>query len=98
MSPTDQLPADELRFGFGENWSNFAQSLPPARVAAAETSLREMLELEDLVGRSFLDIGSGSGLFSLAASRLGAARIHSLDYDPDSVRTTEWLRDELSAG
>ena len=30
-----------------------------------------------------LDIGSGSGLFSLAARRLGA-RVHSFDYDTDS--------------
>ncbi len=39
----------------------------------------------------FLDIGSGSGLFSLAARRLGA-RVHSLDYDPHSVACTRELR------
>ncbi len=43
-----------------------------------------MLEVEDLKGKSFLDIGSGSGLFSLEAKRLGA-RVHSFDYDPLSV-------------
>src|SRR5438552_10395328 len=50
-----------------------------------------MLEVADLEGRSFLDIGSGSGLFSLAARRLGA-RVHSFDYDPHSVACTKELR------
>src|SRR6266516_5946417 len=47
-----------------------------------------MLAVSDLHGRSFLDVGSGSGLFSLAAKRLGAIRAHSFDYDPDSVACT----------
>src|SRR5215210_846240 len=50
-----------------------------------------MLEVESLEGQSFLDIGSGSGLFSLAARRLGAS-VHSLDYDPRSVACTRELR------
>ncbi len=79
------------RFEFGENWSRFLSTLDEGRVARAEESLREMLEVEDLEGRSFLDIGSGSGLFSLAARRLGA-RVHSLDYDPRSVACTRELR------
>jgi 2-polyprenyl-6-hydroxyphenyl methylase/3-demethylubiquinone-9 3-methyltransferase len=51
-----------------------------------------MLGLETLEGRSFLDIGSGSGLFSLAARRLGAERVHSFDFDPSSVACTRELR------
>jgi 2-polyprenyl-6-hydroxyphenyl methylase/3-demethylubiquinone-9 3-methyltransferase len=50
-----------------------------------------MLEANSLAGTSFLDIGSGSGLFSLAARRLGA-RVHSFDYDPNSVGCTEELK------
>ncbi|HEX6183676.1 MAG TPA: class I SAM-dependent methyltransferase [Pyrinomonadaceae bacterium] len=79
------------RFEFGENWSRFLSTLDEGRVARAEESLRQMLEVESLEGRSFLDIGSGSGLFSLAARRLGA-RVHSLDYDPRSVACTTELR------
>src|SRR5262245_27430993 len=50
-----------------------------------------MLEIDSLAGLSFLDIGSGSGLFSLAARRLGA-RVHSFDYDPQSVACAAELR------
>ncbi len=44
-----------------------------------------------LDGKRFLDIGCGSGLFSLAARRLGAS-VHSLDVDPESVACTMELR------
>ncbi len=50
-----------------------------------------MLDVQDLAGKSFLDIGCGSGLFSLAARRLGAS-VHSFDYDPDSVACTTELK------
>jgi 2-polyprenyl-6-hydroxyphenyl methylase/3-demethylubiquinone-9 3-methyltransferase len=79
------------RFEFGANWTRFLALLDERRVATAEESLRRMLEVADLHGRSFLDIGSGSGLFSLAARRLGA-RVHSFDYDPQSVACTRELR------
>jgi 2-polyprenyl-6-hydroxyphenyl methylase/3-demethylubiquinone-9 3-methyltransferase len=83
-------PSD-LRFEFGKNWGRFLRVLNDERVAEAESSLRRMLGVESLEGRSFLDIGSGSGLFSLAARRLGA-RVHSFDYDPHSVACTAELR------
>jgi len=79
------------RFRFGENWKHFLGSLNETRIAEAEKSLKEMLQAEKLSGKSFLDVGSGSGLFSLAAKRLGA-RVHSFDYDPESVACTMELR------
>jgi 2-polyprenyl-3-methyl-5-hydroxy-6-metoxy-1,4-benzoquinol methylase len=79
------------RFAFGENWQRFLSLLNESHIRNAENSLRRMLEVRDLSGKSFLDIGCGSGLFSLAARRLGA-RVHSFDYDPQSVACTEELR------
>lgn len=79
------------RFTFGENWRRFLALLDDERIREAEESLRRMLEVDSLAGKSFLDIGSGSGLFSLAARRLGA-RVRSFDYDPQSVACTRELR------
>jgi 2-polyprenyl-6-hydroxyphenyl methylase/3-demethylubiquinone-9 3-methyltransferase len=86
------------RFAFGENWSNFARRLTPGRIEEAERSLRDMLGTDTLSGRSFLDVGCGSGLFSLAAARLGADRIVSFDLDPDCVATTERVRERFDSG
>jgi 2-polyprenyl-3-methyl-5-hydroxy-6-metoxy-1,4-benzoquinol methylase len=79
------------RFEFGENWTRFLAVLNDERIAQAERSLGDMLEVGSLAGLRFLDIGSGSGLFSLAARRLGA-EVHSFDYDPQSVACTRELR------
>jgi 2-polyprenyl-6-hydroxyphenyl methylase/3-demethylubiquinone-9 3-methyltransferase len=79
------------RFGFGDNWTQFLQTLNEERIAEAERSLCEMLQTDSLQGKSFLDAGSGSGLFSLAARRLGA-RVHSFDFDPQSVACTRRLK------
>lgn len=85
------------RFAFGENWLRFLADLDDERIAAAEASLREMLGLDRMDGLRFLDIGSGSGLFSLAAHRLGAS-VRSFDYDLQSVSCTEELRARYRAG
>src|SRR5215831_16680672 len=79
------------RFGFGKNWSRFLALLDETRIHEAEESLKQMLRLNSLSGLSFIDVGSGSGLFSLAARRLGA-RVVSFDYDPQSVACTAELR------
>lgn len=50
------------------------------------------LKMETLEGKSFLDVGCGSGIHSLAAQRAGAEKIFSFDYDINSVQTTKMLR------
>jgi 2-polyprenyl-6-hydroxyphenyl methylase/3-demethylubiquinone-9 3-methyltransferase len=72
------------RFEFGANWARFLGGLTEEQIAIAERSLSVVLERETLRGSTFLDIGCGSGLFSLAARRLGAT-VRSFDYDPKSA-------------
>ncbi|GIK63441.1 MAG: SAM-dependent methyltransferase [Chloroflexota bacterium] len=83
--------AEGRRFEFGKNWQQFLTTLNDDRIAEAEKSLCQMLGVTSLMGKRFLDIGSGSGLFSLAARRLGA-QVVSFDYDPQSVACTNELK------
>jgi 2-polyprenyl-6-hydroxyphenyl methylase/3-demethylubiquinone-9 3-methyltransferase len=85
------------RFTFGDNWQSFLATLSEERIAQAETALLEYLGRETLDGLRFLDVGCGSGLFSLAARRLGAT-VHSFDYDPQSVACAARLRQEYFPG
>jgi SAM-dependent methyltransferase len=96
---TDEMTAqstDDRRFGFGDNWMAYVASVDEARIVEAEKSLQALLGVARLDGKTFLDIGSGSGLFSLAARRLGA-RVHSFDYDRASVASTRLLHDKYFA-
>ncbi len=86
----EEVKAGE-RFEFGKNWASFLRVLNEERIQSAQKSLSDMLGWSDLTGKTFLDIGSGSGLSSLAARRLGA-RVTSFDYDPSSVGCTTELR------
>ncbi|WP_437193742.1 class I SAM-dependent methyltransferase [Planctomicrobium sp. SH527] len=61
------------------------------RIAVAVESLKVMLHVDHLDGSTFLDVGCGSGLFSLAAVRLGAM-VRSFDFDPQSVACTEEMK------
>lgn len=85
------------RFTFGKNWTRFLSTLTDERIAEAEKSLRDMLGVSDLRGKRFLDVGSGSGLFSLAARRLGADA-RSFDYDPQSVACANQLKKRYFPG
>jgi SAM-dependent methyltransferase len=90
MSADAEIQAGN-RFAFGANWTHFLATLDETRITEAENSLRDMLGIVDLHGRRFLDIGCGSGLFSLAARRLGAT-VHSFDFDPQSVACAQELK------
>ncbi|HUE84626.1 MAG TPA: class I SAM-dependent methyltransferase [Vicinamibacterales bacterium] len=78
-------------FEFGENWLKFLAVVDDVRIDEAANSLRALLNVSELKGRRFLDIGCGSGLLSLAARRLGA-HVHSFDIDDRSVECTKRLR------
>jgi len=63
---------EKATFSFGKNWQRFLKSIDDERIKKAKLSLPEFLRLSNLSGRSFIDIGCGSGLFSYAAFALGA--------------------------
>ncbi len=85
------------RFQFGKNWQRFLRLLNEERIQQAQSSLQAMLGVSSLAGKRFLDAGSGSGIMSLAANRLGA-RVHSFDFDPQSVACTTELRSRFGIG
>jgi 2-polyprenyl-3-methyl-5-hydroxy-6-metoxy-1,4-benzoquinol methylase len=80
------------RFRFGENWKKFLSHIDDERVTASENALKALLGMDNLAGLTFLDIGSGSGLSSLSARRLGA-QVVSFDFDPSSVAATQLLKE-----
>ncbi len=85
-------------FKFGENWASFSRQLDRGRLEDAERSLTALFGEGALVGKSLLDIGCGSGLFSIAAVRLGAQPVLGTDIDPVSVSTSRenashWLKE-----
>lgn len=82
---------DNSRFGFGANWKHYLDLVDDKRIKSAEQSLKDRLDITTLEGKRFLDIGVGSGLFSLAARNLGAT-VHSFDYDIDSVDCAQMLK------
>lgn len=81
----------EQRFEFGKNWRQFLKVVDDERIDAAAKSLCQMLACDDLQGKSFLDVGCGSGLFSLAGRKLGAF-VHSFDVDEQCVACANELK------
>ncbi|WP_205847420.1 class I SAM-dependent methyltransferase [Planctopirus hydrillae] len=95
--PTEVTLETDPRFAFGANWWRFLSRLTEPQIATAEQSIQKLFHRERLDGLTFLDVGSGSGLFSLAANRLGAI-VTSIDFDPQSVACAEELRRRYGSG
>lgn len=89
MSTHRQEVIEGERFEFGKNWLRFIGDLTEHQIVAAEHAIST--SLGDVFGKTFLDVGCGSGLSSLAAYRLGAL-VRSFDCDPNSVQCTKTLQ------
>jgi 2-polyprenyl-6-hydroxyphenyl methylase/3-demethylubiquinone-9 3-methyltransferase len=76
-------------FEFGRNWSEYSELIDGERIDQAVRGLERLGGAGGLEGKSFLDIGCGSGLHSLSALRLRAARVVAVDLDPHSVATAK---------
>ncbi len=82
-------------FNFGANWKDFLNTVYDTdTLEKAKQSLKDFFECENLNGKTFIDIGCGSGLFSLAAFELGAEKIVSMDIDIDSVECCKYLHNQ----
>jgi 2-polyprenyl-3-methyl-5-hydroxy-6-metoxy-1,4-benzoquinol methylase len=84
----NKLLKQKTHFAFGKNWLDYAQKIDEPRIAQAMKDLQRLNNGERLDGKTFLDIGCGSGLHALAAIRLGAKSVSCVDIDPDSVQAT----------
>src|SRR5690349_23847954 len=78
----------QSHFEFGENWKAYSRKIDQGRIDFAIEGMSKLFP-EGLAGKSFLDIGSGSGLHSLAALSLGASAVTAVDIDENSIATTQ---------
>ena len=85
----------ESRFEFGKNWKSFSNYIDDKVIQVAQSSLSDLFNTNDLSGKTFLDVGCGSGLFSLAAFNMGA-NVFSFDFDLDSVECTKQIRNRYT--
>ena len=72
----------ESRFEFGKNWKSFSNYIDDKVIQVAQSSLSDLFNTNDLSGKTFLDVGCGSGLFSF-------------DFDLDSVECTKQIRNHI---
>jgi 2-polyprenyl-3-methyl-5-hydroxy-6-metoxy-1,4-benzoquinol methylase len=85
---SENLENIETHFAFGKNWASYAGLIDEPQIDEAKKGLLKLIPADEFKGRSFLDIGCGSGLHALAAAQLGVSRIMAVDIDPDSVATS----------
>jgi 2-polyprenyl-6-hydroxyphenyl methylase/3-demethylubiquinone-9 3-methyltransferase len=83
----EYLKKVDSHFAFGKNWASYSKLIDEPQIEQARQGLLKLIPADEFQGRTFLDIGCGSGLHALAAARLGVGRIAGVDIDPDSVNT-----------
>jgi 2-polyprenyl-6-hydroxyphenyl methylase/3-demethylubiquinone-9 3-methyltransferase len=66
-------------FDFGSNWRAYSENITQVDYQSAKDSLKGLMG--DIEGKTFLDIGCGSGLFTLAALGLGVSQAIGIDQD-----------------
>jgi 2-polyprenyl-3-methyl-5-hydroxy-6-metoxy-1,4-benzoquinol methylase len=82
----------EKQFSFGKNWEEFLKTFNLHKLESAKASLTDFTGLNSFKDKTFLDIGCGSGLFSLAANSLNAEKVISIDVDDNSIKCADFLR------
>ena len=85
------MKQNKITFSFGENWQDYLKAITPDDIDKAKRDIEEWLGADYVAGKTVLDIGSGSGVHSLAFHLLGAKQVYSFDYDKNSVSATRTL-------
>jgi 2-polyprenyl-6-hydroxyphenyl methylase/3-demethylubiquinone-9 3-methyltransferase len=86
-------------FDFGKNWQSYSENrLDEQRVIAAVESLYALLQRQTLDGLKVLDLGCGSGLFSIAAARMGAGNVLGIDNNPACITVAQLNAARFSPG
>ncbi len=89
---------NDQRFDFGKNWLDFIQkNFGQDKVEISKSHILKFMRRESLKGLTFLDIGCGSGLHSIAALQAGAKTVHSFDNDPNSVAATRYVQSQVGS-
>lgn len=97
MNDFDDQIKGKKRFKFGKNWQSYLKHLNQEKINNSKDSILKFLNKKTLKGKTFIDVGSGSGLSSLSARLLGA-KVHSFDFDTESVASTQCLKDKYFKG
>lgn len=86
--------SDQSGFDFGSNWRAFSEArMTPQSLELARESLASLVGAERIRNARFLDVGCGSGLFSLAAAVLDAREVLGFDLSAEAVAVS---RDNLA--
>lgn len=81
---------NEHAFDFGTNWKEYSKAaLNDRAFIEARNSLKNLLGERVFAEAEVLDVGCGSGIFSLAAAQLGAKSVIGLDINPNSIAASE---------
>ncbi|MDA3967552.1 MULTISPECIES: class I SAM-dependent methyltransferase [Helicobacter] len=86
-----------ITFSFGRNWKRFVKYVANDEILQnAKDSLSRFFGGNfDFSNKVFLDIGCGSGIFSIAALNLGCKRVISIDVDNNSIEATQMAKDKF---
>ena len=77
-------------FNFGKNWDEYSlQILDAERLQTAQASLADLLAPTTLTDKTFLDIGCGSGIFTIGAASLSASEALGIDVNPSCIRVSQ---------
>lgn len=90
------MDKNKITFSFGRNWTEYVKKfLTKEKLDEALVSFEKYLPKEEYKGKTLIDIGCGSGIFSFNALRMGCKKVISFDVDPHSVQATRLVKEKF---